>query len=325
MGAAEPGLGRLHHGRHGRLGGDADRDPGRAVAARQRAAPGVYVSEADYRYNNMLGYYTQISLFASSCLLKVSICLLLLLRIRDTRGLKLLLYAVMAGLVAANASCIVILLAQCDPVETYWTGTGGTCWDPAVRIRAFWATISYNILTDLLCSVFPLIAVWKIRIPLQTKLLISGLISLGLLATAFGVVRAVSLRSRASDLSWTYAWVSLWSSLELFIGIIAANLAISRSVYRLLRYGKPSPSNGGILLLHSDRALGAPWEGLSLRASSKGLVVKVEIETRRLRLRIGVRGVTCGCTLLVGVPRVRRRRRVGSWGGGMDCSLCRLR
>ncbi|KAK4121099.1 hypothetical protein N657DRAFT_692612 [Parathielavia appendiculata] len=211
----------------------------------------VYISEEEYQYNNMLGFYTQIFLFASSCLLKVSICLLLL-RIKDTKALKVLLYTVMAGLVVTNFGCIIILLAQCSPVETYWKGTGGVCWDPAVRIRAFWITISYNILTDLLCSVFPLVAVWKIRIPLQTKLLISGLISLGLLATGFGVVRAFSLRFRAYDMSWTYAWVSLWSSLELFIGIIAANLALSRSIYRLLRYGKPSsPSR----ILYSDRAL----------------------------------------------------------------------
>ena len=40
----------------------------------------------------------------------------------------------------------------------------------------------------------------------------------------------------------TYAVASLWSSLELFIGIIAANIALSRSIYRFLRYGRqPGP------------------------------------------------------------------------------------
>lgn len=100
----------------------------------------VYVSDDDYVYNNMLGFFTQIFLFASSCLLKSSICLLLL-RIRDTRGLKILLYTVMAGLFVTNFGCIVILLAQCSPVETYWKETGGVCWDPKVRIDAFYLTI----------------------------------------------------------------------------------------------------------------------------------------------------------------------------------------
>ncbi|KAK4459860.1 hypothetical protein QBC42DRAFT_207171 [Cladorrhinum samala] len=199
----------------------------------------VYVSAEDYIFNNMLGYYTQIFLFASSCLLKSSVCLLLL-RIKDTRALRISLYTVMAGLFITNFGCIVILLAQCTPVSTYWKGTGGVCWDPKVRIEAFYVTISYNLVTDLLCSLFPLVAVWRLTIPFQTKVHVSALISLGLLATGFGVARALSLRLKAYDMSWTYAIASLWSSLELFIGIIAANVALSRSVYRFLRHGKPS-------------------------------------------------------------------------------------
>jgi hypothetical protein len=103
----------------------------------------VYVSDEDYMYNNMLGFYTQIFLFASSCLLKTSICLLLL-RIKDTRGLKIMLYAVIAGLFVTNFGCVIILLAQCHPVETYWKGTGGVCWDPQVRIYAFYITIGVS-------------------------------------------------------------------------------------------------------------------------------------------------------------------------------------
>jgi hypothetical protein len=39
----------------------------------------------------------------------------------------------------------------------------------------------------------------------------------------------------------TYAVASLWSSLELFIGIIAANVALSRSIYRYVRWGSKQP------------------------------------------------------------------------------------
>lgn len=100
----------------------------------------VYVSAEDYVFNNMLGFYTQIFLFASSCLLKSSVCLLLL-RIKDTRTLRISLYTVMTGLFVTNFGCIIILLAECSPVETYWKGTGGVCWDPKVRIKAFYITI----------------------------------------------------------------------------------------------------------------------------------------------------------------------------------------
>jgi hypothetical protein len=52
-------------------------------------------------------------------------------------------WAVMAGLVITNFGCIVILLAECDPVEAYWTGSG-KCWDARVRIYAIYLTIGMS-------------------------------------------------------------------------------------------------------------------------------------------------------------------------------------
>jgi hypothetical protein len=37
-----------------------------------------------------------------------------------------------------------------------------------------------------------------------------------------------------------YAVAAIWTNLELFLGIIAANLALSRSMYTFFRYGKKS-------------------------------------------------------------------------------------
>lgn len=101
-----------------------------------------YIPKENYIRNNMLGWVAQILLFASICLLKVSI-LLLLLRIKNSRGLRWSAWAVMAGLVITNFGCIVILLAECDPVEAYWTGSG-KCWDARVRIYAIYLTIGMS-------------------------------------------------------------------------------------------------------------------------------------------------------------------------------------
>ena len=99
-----------------------------------------YLSASDYMNNNMLGWYTQVLLFATMCLLKISICLLLL-RIKKDKSLKIFLYIIIAGLFITNFGCIVILLAQCRPISTYWTGAGGVCWDTRVRIYAIYFTI----------------------------------------------------------------------------------------------------------------------------------------------------------------------------------------
>ncbi|KAJ3460315.1 hypothetical protein MRS44_011182 [Fusarium solani] len=188
-----------------------------------------YIPKENYIRNNMLGWVAQILLFASICLLKVSI-LLLLLRIKNSRGLRWSAWAVMAGLVITNFGCIVILLAECDPVEAYWTGSG-KCWDARVRIYAIYLTIAYSIVTDIICSLLPMLVIWKVRLPLKTKISVWALMSLGLIATGFGIARAASLGIKTSDLSWVYAITAIWSNLELYLGIVGANLALSRSIY----------------------------------------------------------------------------------------------
>lgn len=98
-----------------------------------------YISTEEYVNNSMLGWFAQILLFASICLLKCSI-MLLLLRIKDSSRLKYFLWSVMAGLVITNFGVIIILLAECDPVDAYWTGNG-VCWDAKIRIYSIYLTI----------------------------------------------------------------------------------------------------------------------------------------------------------------------------------------
>lgn len=98
-----------------------------------------YLDKDDYVTNNALGWFAQILLFASICLLKCSI-MLLILRIKDSKKLKITLYSIMAGLVVTNFGCIIILLAECDPVSAYWTGVG-KCWPAKIRIYYIYLTI----------------------------------------------------------------------------------------------------------------------------------------------------------------------------------------
>ncbi|KAH7233359.1 hypothetical protein BKA59DRAFT_560178 [Fusarium tricinctum] len=205
-----------------------------------------YIDAADYMDNNKLGWFAQILLFASICFLKISI-LLLLLRLKDSRRVKYSAWAIMAGLFFTNFGCIVILLAECKPTSAYWTGVG-ECWDPRIRIYSIYATIAFSIVTDLLCSLLPIFVIWRVNLPLKTKISVWALMSLGLIATGFGIARAASLGTMTADLSWFYAITAIWSNLELYLGIVAANLSLSRSMFAyFFRNGNRSqhPSYGG--------------------------------------------------------------------------------
>ncbi|EXL69312.1 hypothetical protein FOPG_14715 [Fusarium oxysporum f. sp. conglutinans race 2 54008] len=188
-----------------------------------------FIEPEDYVQNNKLGWVAQILLFASICLLKISI-LLLLLRIKDSRRVRYAAWGIMAGLVVTNFGCIIILLSECRPVSAYWTGVG-ECWNPRIRIYYIYATIAFSILTDLICSLLPVLVIWNTSLPLKTKISVWALMSLGLVATGFGIARAASLGVVTSDLSWVYAITAIWSNLELYLGIVGANLALSRSIF----------------------------------------------------------------------------------------------
>ncbi|KAJ4861306.1 hypothetical protein T069G_02260 [Trichoderma breve] len=178
-----------------------------------------YISESDYINNNMLGW--------------------------DEPKVRRTLYAVVIGLFATNFGSIFILVAECSPPSVYWTQKGGKCWDTRIRIYAIYLTIAYSVATDILCSLLPLYVVWGVGIKMHTKIAVCGLMSLGLLATAFGVARAASLGLVTIDLSWDYAISAIWSNLELFLGIIAANVAISHSIYTFFRQDKSAASVSG--------------------------------------------------------------------------------
>ncbi|KAF4784574.1 integral membrane protein [Colletotrichum scovillei] len=189
----------------------------------------VYLSDHDYMMINMYGWWGQMLLFISVAFLKVSICLLIL-RIKDTKLLKGVLHVIMAGVLITNFGVVIILIAECQPVG-FWRGKSAVCWPTHIRIYFIYATIAYSVLTDLICSLLPLVVIWDVKIPRRTKISVSCLMGLGLVATGFGVARAASLGISTSDLSWAYCIAGIWSNLELFLGIIAANLALSRSIY----------------------------------------------------------------------------------------------
>ncbi|KAI5204541.1 hypothetical protein E4T39_03553, partial [Aureobasidium subglaciale] len=192
-----------------------------------------FVTDHDYQIINMLTWYTQVLLFPTICLMKVSICLLIL-RIKDTRTLRHILGAVITGLVLTNFECLVVLLAECSPLKAYWNGTyADHCWPAAVRIYSIYLQASYGVATDLICTGLPIYVVWSVSsIPLLTKTAVCGLMSLGLVATVCSAIRAASLRTTTDDLSYAYCIAAIWANTELFLGIIAANLALSRSIYK---------------------------------------------------------------------------------------------
>lgn len=99
----------------------------------------VYLTAHQYTMINMYGWYGQIFLFTPVAFLKVSIGFLIL-RIKDTRAFKILVYTLMAGVIFTNGGVVIILLAECRPAG-FWRGSSAKCWPSHIRIYSIYATI----------------------------------------------------------------------------------------------------------------------------------------------------------------------------------------
>lgn len=133
---------------------------------------------------------------------------------------------------ATNFLCVLVLLAECNPVEKYWIPSmPGECWNTKVRIYSIYVQVAYSVITDLICTLLPIVVLWNVKIDQQLKIAVCGLMSLGLIATACAIVRASSLGIKTVDLSWDYSIAAIWANTELHLGIIATYLPLSRMIY----------------------------------------------------------------------------------------------
>lgn len=251
---------------------------------------------------------TQIFLFLNIGLLKCSICILIL-RIKDTPLLNWCLYGMMAGLILTNLECVIVLLAECSPVEKYWLPDApGKCWDTKVRIYSIYLQVGlshlapilhsppltlspgYSVVTDLACTLLPIVVLWKVQMRRPLKIAVCGLMSLGLVATATAVVRASSLGTKTTDLSYDYCMAAIWGNTELHLGIIAANLSLSSSIYGYFmgrnRDGVSGASGSLFPTIGSKGSRGYPLNSSSTQPARRGRR-KSEVGSESSQMELG--------------------------------------
>jgi hypothetical protein len=106
-----------------------------------------FIANQDYEYINFLTWLTQLFLFPILCLLKISVCLLVL-RIKSTKTLRYCLWSLITLLVLTTLLPDIVLLAECDPVSAYWTSQHDKCWSPNIRIYSIYLQTCTLIVPD---------------------------------------------------------------------------------------------------------------------------------------------------------------------------------
>ena len=85
-------------------------------------------------------YASEFFTFPSVCLTKISICFFVL-RIKNTRPLRYGLYTMMTFLIITSLMPLIVLFAQCRPLEAFWNPPAGSCWNFDIYNDIIWVSV----------------------------------------------------------------------------------------------------------------------------------------------------------------------------------------
>ncbi|KAK8052451.1 hypothetical protein PG993_003836 [Apiospora rasikravindrae] len=125
------------------------------------------------------------------------------------------------------AGCLI-----CQPISKNWdlTMTDGHCGD---QVLSFTITGVINLITDVMVLVLPLPNLYKLQVPIQQRVVLVGVFSLGFLTCAVSAVRIHYLSSMDySDLTFSMKYSNIFSGLEPSAAITLACIPLMRPLFR---------------------------------------------------------------------------------------------
>ncbi|KAK5659901.1 hypothetical protein OQA88_13365 [Cercophora sp. LCS_1] len=164
---------------------------------------------------------------ASMTCIKLSVALTLL-RIPVNRTWVAFLYIITALQAAYFIGNTVYAFLVCQPLAAIWDFSllpTAKCLGANTSRIASNVGSAVNITTDVTLSLAPMVVLWKLHRPLRERVLVCGLMALGLLASTACIVKAVIVREwddQRTD-SWALAVsIATWTMAEQILAVMAA-------------------------------------------------------------------------------------------------------
>ncbi|KAL9101117.1 MAG: hypothetical protein Q9163_003594 [Psora crenata] len=204
-----------------------------------------YLTLAQKRNFQALGWADWIQTFITLALTKISICLFLL-RVVDARNVKLAIHGLIWFLILFTAIFVFLFVGVCRPLKAYWNINvpGAVCLSDLQVQNITLAQGILSIITNLICAAFPIFFFRNLQVKLKTKVALCLLMGLGVITAACCTVRtALSGALTDPDITWAITANVAWRLPEVNIGIVCANAPIFRPLYLFFR-GKLNASKG---------------------------------------------------------------------------------
>ncbi|MCJ1433701.1 hypothetical protein MMC27_003065 [Xylographa pallens] len=177
---------------------------------------------------------------------KLAVTCLLIRLLNPTRRHVILLYSLSISCIIIVALCAVFLWTQCRPVAALWDPSlVPICWNPTILVTYSILAGVYSGCIDLYLAVWPMYVLYGLKINREKKLGLCFVLGLGICATVAAFYKCSRLPELYDVADYTYAsgGLSVWSSVEPNIMIIAANLPTLRPIFLAVTRGQSTTNS----------------------------------------------------------------------------------
>ncbi|KAH7246527.1 hypothetical protein BKA59DRAFT_478115 [Fusarium tricinctum] len=166
-----------------------------------------------------------------------------LLRIVRNKFQKGFIWAFLAGTVFITLFASVVVVVQCDPVESTWDKRiPGKCWIDFSKVGL--TVGSWFVVADFCFAILPWFVIWELNMKRKEKITVACGLSLGIFAGVCGIVRTVALDGlNASEYIYDTVDMLLWSATESTVTIMCSSIPVLRPLYVRFRYGSQGESS----------------------------------------------------------------------------------
>ncbi|KAI5360586.1 hypothetical protein Slin14017_G087610 [Septoria linicola] len=144
------------------------------------------------------------------------------LRFFTSKKWRIACQAVMVLNVLLTIFGVLVSIFMCSPVNAFWAPSGtGKCLD---RMAIWYTMAAGTILTDICTTALPIAPLNALRFPKRQKIILMVVFGLAGVTCAISILRLPSLYviSKSTDVSWDNPTAAIWSSMELYAGIICS-------------------------------------------------------------------------------------------------------
>ncbi|KAK7432545.1 hypothetical protein QQZ08_000752 [Neonectria magnoliae] len=235
---------------------------------------GQHVGDVDsevYQTGMKLNFVSQPIYLIAICVVKLSVGSSLL-RIASTKFYRYLILSIMGFMAFYTIGCFFTIVFQCTDIRVQWDrSVQSTCWSKTTLLGLSYTNAALNIITDLLFAiVIPTPMLWNLNVHFRTRVSLIAILGLGVFACAAAFVKLgyVTKYGELGDWLWDSQNITIWTCVELNVGIIAGSLPCLRPIFRRFlgsTYGKGSkktPTTGNTNYGRGTLRSGSNWHTL---------------------------------------------------------------